>query len=132
MDLNAIDAAAAVNGEPAIHRDVLRIAPRTRPNGHGGMAVYCPTCNRSDVELVHVQVGTRAPGGLITHRINVTTGEAAANDGTPVAGYRSAASQQTRVALTFGCVACGHDWSTIFPQEAGTTYVYDTAPTIER
>jgi hypothetical protein len=96
------------------------------------MAVYCPACNHSSVELAHVQVGTRVRDGLITHRIDVATGEAATNDRTPVAGYRSATSRQTRVrvALTFRCVTCRHRWSTIFPQEAGTTYVYDTAPTI--
>ena len=82
------------------------------------MAVYCLKCNRSDVGLAYVQVGTSAPGGLITHSIDVATREAATNDGTPVAGCRSGTTEATRVALTVGCAGCGHEWSTI-PQESG-------------
>lgn len=92
------------------------------------MAVYCLKCNHGAVRLSHVQVATNAVGGLITHKIDVGTGEGATNDGTPVAGYRSATSQATRVALTFECAGCGYEWSTIFPQEVETTYVYRTSP----
>jgi hypothetical protein len=66
VDLNAPDAPSAMNGDSADHRDVLRIAPRTRPNGHSGMAVYCLKCNHGEVRLAHVQAATSTVDGLVT------------------------------------------------------------------
>jgi hypothetical protein len=69
VDLNAPDAPSAMNRDPAGHRDVLRIAPRTRPNGHSGMAVYCLKCNHGDVRLSHVQVASALTSKI--HRVEV-------------------------------------------------------------
>ena len=131
MDLNASN--AAIPAEPAPRREALRITPCLRPNRHNANAVHCLRCNRTDVALAHVQVATDGgTAGLITHTINVASGEALGDDGPPVAGREAATSRATRIALTFQCAECGYDWATIFPQDNGITYVYKAAPTIKR